>query len=214
MRYPVNYIAISQGYHCGKSLDFGWNSKYGGQNQPIIACAKGVVKQVEKQTTGGNVVFIDYPEYGVRACYGHLQTILVKKGQEVNEAQQIGTMGNTGVATGNHLHFGLYPITDKINYGNATIDPFEVCEVYPNQVVGSTTANKYKNKIKYHTEEVKSYPTKTVTSKGGLNVRNKASIFGKIIGTLKNGDKVNVLENKGNWSKIGTNKWVYSKYLK
>ena len=38
MRYPLQYIGITQGYHFGKCLDFGWNANYGGQNAPIYAC--------------------------------------------------------------------------------------------------------------------------------------------------------------------------------
>ena len=65
-----------------------------------------------------------------------------------------------------------------------------------------------------YTEKVEETPTKTVTT--SLNVRNKASILGKKIATLKKGDKVKVYATKGSWSKIAkdTEKWVSSKYLK
>ena len=51
-----------------------------------------------------------------------------------------------------------------------------------------------------------------VNTKKGLNIRNSAG--GKIVGALSNGTKINVYENNGNWSRIGTNQWVYSSYLK
>lgn len=51
-----------------------------------------------------------------------------------------------------------------------------------------------------------------VNTKKGLNIRNSAG--GKIVGALSNGTKINVYENKGNWSRIGTNQWVCSSYLK
>lgn len=44
-----------------------------------------------------------------------------------------------------------------------------------------------------------------------LNVRNSPS--GKIIGSLYNGNQVTVYETSGNWSRIGTNRWVSSTYL-
>lgn len=61
-----------------------------------------------------------------------------------------------------------------------------------------------------------SYETKTVYNCTTLNVRNKASIFGKRIGTLKKGEKVKIYEIKGSWSKVAktSEKWVSSKYLK
>lgn len=57
---------------------------------------------------------------------------------------------------------------------------------------------------------------KTVNAKNGLNVRNKASLIGKKIRTLKNGTKVIVYQTKSGWSKISKskNEWVSSKYLK
>lgn len=68
----------------------------------------------------------------------------------------------------------------------------------------------------YTKQATQSYPTKTVYNCTALNVRNKASIFGKKIATLKKGDKVKVYATNGSWSKIAkdSNKWCSSKYLK
>ncbi len=44
-----------------------------------------------------------------------------------------------------------------------------------------------------------------------MNVRNAPS--GTWIGSLKNGTAVTVYETSGNWSRIGTNRWVCSTYL-
>lgn len=53
--------------------------------------------------------------------------------------------------------------------------------------------------------------TRYVNAKIGLNVRNKPN--GYIVGGLSNGTAVTVYETDGNWSRIGTNKWVSSNYL-
>lgn len=53
--------------------------------------------------------------------------------------------------------------------------------------------------------------TRYVNTKIGLNVRNKPN--GYIVGGLSNGTAVTVYETDGNWSRIGTNKWVSSNYL-
>lgn len=53
--------------------------------------------------------------------------------------------------------------------------------------------------------------TRYVNAKIGLNIRNKPN--GYIVGGLSNGTAVTVYETDGNWSRIGTNKWVSSNYL-
>ena len=53
--------------------------------------------------------------------------------------------------------------------------------------------------------------TRYVNVNTRLNVRN--SIWGTVVGKLYNSDKVTVYETSGNWSRIGTNRWVCSDYL-
>lgn len=53
--------------------------------------------------------------------------------------------------------------------------------------------------------------TMYVKANGGLNVRSSPN--GKKVGALSNGSQVIVYETQGNWSRIGTNKWVCSDYL-
>ncbi|GAB6887116.1 M23 family metallopeptidase [Desulfothermus okinawensis JCM 13304] len=54
----------------------------------------------------GNAVIIDHG-YGVQSLYGHLSLIKVKKGDFVKKGQVIGLSGATGLAGGDHLHFGM-----------------------------------------------------------------------------------------------------------
>ena len=68
---------------------------------------------------------------------------------------------------------------------------------------GSTQENK-------QTVTTQAY-TRYVNAKIGLNIRNKPN--GYIVGGLSNGTAVTVYETDGNWSRIGTNKWVSSNYL-
>ena len=150
MRYPVNYISITQGFHTGKCLDFGYfNHKY----QDIMAVDNGVVLKVEYQNLGGNVIYIKHNN-GMVSCYAHLDKIIVKKNDKVKLGQKIGTMGKTGQVSGMHLHFGLY-INDKNIYGNSTVDPFNYLEVYKNQVVNndSKIMQKYLGQIKYYEDK-------------------------------------------------------------
>lgn len=68
---------------------------------------------------------------------------------------------------------------------------------------GSTQENK-------QTVTTQAY-TRYVNAKKGLNVRNKPNEY--IVGGLSNGTAVIVYETDGNWSRIGTNRWVSSNYL-
>ena len=54
----------------------------------------------------GNAVVIDHG-YGLQSLYGHLSSLAVKEGDEVQREQEIGRSGQTGLAGGDHLHFTL-----------------------------------------------------------------------------------------------------------
>ena len=53
-----------------------------------------------------------------------------------------------------------------------------------------------------------------VTPAAGLNVRSAPGTGSKVVKALKKGSTVTVYEEKNGWSRIGTNQWVCSKYLK
>ncbi len=42
---------------------------------------------------------------GLKTRYGHLSRILVTQGEKVDRWQPIGLVGDTGLATGPHLHY-------------------------------------------------------------------------------------------------------------
>ena len=146
MRYPTNWISITQGFHCGKHLDFGWCSHHA---QPIYSCDAGIVKRPEwQEKSGGNVIYIQH-DNGLVSSYAHLLCYCVKEGQRVELGQQIGIMGDTGVCTGEHLDFALYK-SYNVRYKNSTIDPFDYLEVYPNQQVREDAIKKYGKYIRYY----------------------------------------------------------------
>jgi len=73
------------------------------------AIADGQVIKVSYTSTRGKYVVIKF-EYNDEIYYGeyfHLNKAKVKKGQKVKQGQIIATTGNTGRATGAHLHFGI-----------------------------------------------------------------------------------------------------------
>ncbi|MCP4577305.1 MAG: M23 family metallopeptidase, partial [Deltaproteobacteria bacterium] len=54
----------------------------------------------------GLTVVIDHGQ-GLASTYSHLSGINVKKGQTVTKGDVIGLTGQTGLAGGDHLHFGM-----------------------------------------------------------------------------------------------------------
>lgn len=54
----------------------------------------------------GNLIVIDHG-LGLQSLYSHLTTIGVAKDQAVQKGDIIGHTGNTGMAVGDHLHFGI-----------------------------------------------------------------------------------------------------------
>jgi len=71
---------------------------------PISAAAGGLVTRVESYYAYGLIVVIDHGG-GISTLYAHLASASVAPGQWVKEGDLIGAMGNSGNATGTHVHF-------------------------------------------------------------------------------------------------------------
>lgn len=77
------------------------------EGTPVLAPADGVVRLVhEDMFYTGKTVMLDHG-YGVTSVYVHLSDISVKNGQILNAGVQLGNVGQTGRATGPHLHWGI-----------------------------------------------------------------------------------------------------------
>jgi len=84
------------------------------EGAPVYATADGVILVAEKTSGYGNIVEINH-KYGYVTAYAHLNSILVKKGQDVMRGDIIGTVGKTGEATGNHLHYEVVYLSKPID---------------------------------------------------------------------------------------------------
>jgi murein DD-endopeptidase MepM/ murein hydrolase activator NlpD len=75
----------------------------------VIAAADGRVVSVESGWNGGygNAVLIRHGG-GIDTYYAHLTKAEVAEGDAVQQGETIGTMGETGKATGCHLHFEVH----------------------------------------------------------------------------------------------------------
>ena len=84
------------------------------KNTPVYSVKAGVVIHSGFVRGYGNYIIVEH-EDGYKSAYAHLNTIKVKKGNQVTEGFVIGSVGKTGTATGYHLHFELIKSNKKID---------------------------------------------------------------------------------------------------
>ncbi len=89
------------------------------EGTPVKSMMSGIVTMVEKDMyfTGGTIIF-DHG-HGISTLYMHMKDINVKKGQKVKKGQIVGTLGQSGRATGPHLDI-------RLNWFNIKLDPMTI----------------------------------------------------------------------------------------
>ena len=98
--YSYNGEIIDNAYHLGYDLSVT-------KNYPVEAANSGVVAFAGDLGIYGNAVILDHG-LGLFTLYGHLSLIGVKVGDQVKQLQILGKTGETGLAAGDHLHYGVY----------------------------------------------------------------------------------------------------------
>jgi murein DD-endopeptidase MepM/ murein hydrolase activator NlpD len=98
--YTYNGEAIDRAYHLGYDLSV--TKRY-----PVEAANIGVVAFAGDLGIYGNTVILDHG-VGLFTLYSHLSSIDVKEGDAVKQQQIVGKTGETGLAAGDHLHYGVY----------------------------------------------------------------------------------------------------------
>jgi len=97
--YYYNGKLLSESYHLGLDLASIKMAK-------IVSSNPGRVVFANYNGIYGNMPMIDHG-LGLYTLYGHCSTILVKEGDIVNRGSVIAKTGKTGLALGDHLHFGI-----------------------------------------------------------------------------------------------------------
>ena len=101
------------------------NAKMG---SPVIATADGVVTSTQYTADGyGKLVKVTHA-MGFITYYGHLKKITVSANQFVNKGDIIGYSGNSGSATGPHLHYEVrfaHKAYDPAHFMLWTLDNFD-----------------------------------------------------------------------------------------
>jgi murein DD-endopeptidase MepM/ murein hydrolase activator NlpD len=108
-------IRISQekGKYTHKAVDI--------TNQPksvVWAAQSGIVKIKDRYAFTGNTVVIDHG-WGIITLYFHMDSLAnINIGDKINQGNPVGTIGETGYASGYHLHWEL-----RVN--NIPVDPMQ-----------------------------------------------------------------------------------------
>lgn len=104
---------------------------------PVFATAFGTVELVTRTRRGsGNQIVINHG-YGLKSVYAHLNAIHVRQGRTVSRGDIIGTVGNTGLSSGPHLHY-------EVLFNNTAVNPvnFYFMELSPDDYDKMITLSK------------------------------------------------------------------------
>ncbi|MFQ5902832.1 MAG: peptidoglycan DD-metalloendopeptidase family protein [Candidatus Binatia bacterium] len=124
LRAPLNYRRISSHYSLNRrhpifrtvrphrAIDYA-----AAAGTPVVSIGRGTVNFVGWRDGYGNLVEIRHPN-GYTTRYAHFSRIApgLRKGTRVAQGRVIGYVGQTGHATGPHLHFEMLRGRSKINF--------------------------------------------------------------------------------------------------
>jgi murein DD-endopeptidase MepM/ murein hydrolase activator NlpD len=138
LRYPLEFTRITSVFSDGRfhpilqetrphlGVDFAAPA-----GTPVRSIGPGVVQCAADKAAFGNHVEIDHGG-GFVSTYSHLRQIApgIAPGARVTPGQLVGWVGQTGLATGAHLHFAIFedgeyvdPLTVKLPPQFALVDP-------------------------------------------------------------------------------------------
>ena len=152
---PVNYTRVSspftqnrwhpilQKYRAHLGIDYAASV-----GTPVKAAGNGKVLFVGEKGGYGNTIEVSH-DSSYKTLYAHLNGFAkgLRGGQGVKQGQVIGYVGNTGLSSGPHLHFGLYR-------SNVAINPASVVKIAKSALGGNELKAfiNYTNELKQKVE--------------------------------------------------------------
>lgn len=179
---PVKYRRISsrftykrwhpvlKRYRAHLGIDYAAN-----RGTPIRAAGDGKLLHVGRKGGYGKTVIIRHGN-GYKTLYAHMKGYRkgIRRGKIVKKGQVIGYVGNTGISTGPHLHFGLYKNNRAIN---------------PNSVVKITKGKLKGTKKKQFLAHVDDYKVRFETALAERKVPQKEKSF-ELMASLRQKEEV------------------------
>ncbi len=223
-QFPVNYITITREFmgDAHKGIDLGWNSNYGGANQPIVCPIDMTIVTNSYANDAGNFVV-------AKAYWSDTEDLLMRflhlkdkpsyyVGQTVKQSVPFAYMGNTGDTIGNHLHFETWLVPKNYKYAFTDVlkymkDPIMMVYAYDGQIISDKSLlqpQKYVP-IKYYGTPIDKDSSKQQIEININNLRARSAPNGNILGYVNKGI-YNVLETVTNgdylWCRVEDNLWV------
>ena len=130
LKAPLKYAPVTSGFGVRRHPILGYTRNHNGVDYgvpvgtPVWAVGDGRVTLAGWGRGYGKLVEVSHPN-GWLSQYAHLSKILVRPGQRVRQRDVVGLVGQTGMATGPHLHYGL---KKNGHYVNALKQRFERSE--------------------------------------------------------------------------------------
>ena len=120
MKTPVNGSRLSSGFGMRLHPVLGYSAMHRGVDfaapigSPILAAGDGTIERAGPFSTYGNYVKIRHAN-GYETGYAHVSRVAVRPGERVRQGEVIGYVGETGRATGPHLHYEVLKGGSQIN---------------------------------------------------------------------------------------------------
>ena len=112
LKAPLKYALVTSRFGVRKHPVLGYTRNHNGTDYgvpigtPVWAVGDGRIVRAGWQGGYGQLVEVVHPN-GWISQYAHLSRIMVRRGQHVSQKQTVGLVGQSGLATGPHLHYGL-----------------------------------------------------------------------------------------------------------
>lgn len=105
--YRIHPVYNTESFHSGRDIA-------AGEGSDIYAVRDGRVTEASSAPNAGNYIKIDHGD-GYFSLYCHCSCLYVSEGVNVRKGDVIAAVGQTGLATGPHLHFELHKNGEAID---------------------------------------------------------------------------------------------------
>lgn len=125
----ARFHPVLQTWRAHKGVDYGAPT-----GTRILAVADGVVETAGRQGGYGNLVVLKHQGH-YSTAYGHLNAFApgIRKGSRVSQGDTLGFVGQTGLASGPHLHY-------EFRVGNQQVNPLTIALPVATPLVGAQLA--------------------------------------------------------------------------
>lgn len=146
----------------------------------------------------GNLIILRHDGLGVYTFYAHCSSMNVSAGQAVSAGDVIGGVGDTGVASGNHLHFG---ICDNLLGGYPDVTYYDPMSFFTYD--GTLGGNPGTVECDCSEEYAGIYTTSGVTTY--LNIRSGHGSEYAAVGQIQPGEEFTVTKANSQWAHVVCN---------